>query len=378
VGRVVAFLFIQIALCGLLQQGFAIAWAERAGGRDQIDRLEEDLLREREQYLRFREKEKDLLQSLTDLEEQIEEKKKGLRELEETAGRIKKELIDGQARLASLETDLSDLENRLGHRLDAFYRYAKRGYARLFTTADGLDSLRKQIKYLKAITKEDLGLMQNLAGLRQQYRKELAGVRDRLAGLETLEKEESVRLTELKEDIDRRVVLLMRIHREKEFYFTAVKELELAAQNLKATLLRLEREGDAEAVPLPGGFAESQGGLVPPVKGKIIRDAGANGQKGILIEALSGSEVIAVFPGRVDFSGALKGYGEVIVINHGNRYFTVSAQLGKRAKEKGENVKKGDVIGVLSESSSPRSASLYFEIRMGVMNVDPLKWLKVH
>jgi septal ring factor EnvC (AmiA/AmiB activator) len=66
------------------------------------------------------------------------------------------------------------------------------------------------------------------------------------------------------------------------------------------------------------------------------------------------------------------------VINHGGRYFTVSAQLGKRAKETGEDVKAGDVIGALAESSPPQAARLYFEIRMGAGNVDPMKWLKVH
>ena len=103
-----------------------------------------------------------------------------------------------------------------------------------------------------------------------------------------------------------------------------------------------------------------------------------NGIKGILIEAPGGAEVKAVFPGRVDFSGPLKGYGQVIVINHGSRYFTVSAQLTERTKGEGESVAAGEVIGSVGQSGSKRSARLYFEIRMGSGNVDPLKWLKVH
>jgi murein hydrolase activator len=329
-------------------------------------------------FFKFREKEKKLLQRLTDLEKEIEEQRRSLRELEESAVRIKKELVEGEGRLSELENALADLETRLGRRLDAFYRYAKRGYARLFTSAGGLDALRKGIKYLKAIMKDDLALMQKMAGFQQQYRQEVTGVRDQIAGLERLEKTESTRMAELKEDIDRRVVLLMKIHKEKEFYNTAVKELELAAQNLQTTLLGLEKEGKTKQVPLPAGFEASQGKLLPPLEGKIIRDTGPNGPKGILIEALPGGEVKAVYSGRVDFSGPLKGYGQVIVINHGGRYFTVSAQLGKRAKETGENVEAGDVIGVLAESSRLQVGRLYFEIRMGVETIDPLKWLKVH
>jgi murein hydrolase activator len=378
VGRIIVFLLFQLALFGPFQPGPVSARTEKVTSRDQIDRIEEDLSREREQFLKFREKEKELLQSLTDLEKEIQEKRRSLRELEESAVKIKKELIDGQARLAELENASRDLERRLGRRLDAFYRYAKRGYARLFTTAGGLDTLRKRIKYLRAIMKDDLALMQNMAGLQQQYRLEVTGVRDQLADLEQLEKMESRRVAEMKEDIERRVLLLMKVHKEKEFYNTAVKELELAAQNLKTTLLGLEKEGKAKPVPLPAGFEASQGKLLPPLKGKIIRDTGPNGPKGILIEALSGAEVKAVFPGKVDFSGALKGYGQVIVINHGGRYYTVSAQLGRRTKETGENVEAGDVIGALSESSRSEAGRLYFEIRMGVENMDPMKWLKVH
>jgi murein hydrolase activator len=268
--------------------------------------------------------------------------------------------MEGEARLAELENALGDVEARLGRRLDAFYRYAKRGYAELLTTSGGLDTLRKRIKYLKAIMKDDLSLMHTLADLQQKYGQEIAGVKDKLVLLERFGKAESSRMAALKADIDRRVLLLMKIHREKEFYDTAVRELELAAQSLRATLLSLERKGEEKAVPLPAGFGESQGKLPLPLNGKIIRDTGQNGPKGILIEADAGSEVRAVFPGRVDFSGALKGYGQVVVINHGGRYFTVSAQLGKRSKKSGENVAAGEVIGALAEfSPSPGGETLF-------------------
>ena len=371
-------LLFPLAFQWLFQPGPPAARGQGSEKREQIERIEEDLSREREQYLKFREKEKELLHSLTAIEKEIEEKQGALRDIQSRTVRIKRELVEGQRELGALENALSDVESRLGRRLDAFYRYAKRGYARLFTTADGLDGLRKRIKYLKAIMKDDLELLHAMAELQEKYRQEIAGVKERLALLERLEKAESRHLDALKEDIDRRVVLLMRIHREKEFYNTAVRELELAAQNLKATLLDLEKVGAAKSVPLPARFDEAQGKLPLPLSGRIIRNGGIDGPKGILIEAPPGTEVKAVFPGRVDFSGILKGYGQVIVINHGSRYFTVSAQLGKRTRQTGEEVRAGEVIGALAEPLPPQTAQLYFEIRLGVGNEDPLKWLKVH
>jgi septal ring factor EnvC (AmiA/AmiB activator) len=102
-----------------------------------------------------------------------------------------------------------------------------------------------------------------------------------------------------------------------------------------------------------------------------------DGDKGVFIEGKAGAPVMAVFPGRVDFSGWLKGYGQIIIINHGSRHFSVSAHLAQRDKEEGEMVDEGEVIGYLGEPESAVKPRLYFEIREGGSNLDPLKWLKV-
>lgn len=374
-------LLFMTVLCTPSQPAYGAVRNEPASKQDQINQIEEDLSREREQFLKFGEKEKDLLKDLSSLEKEIEEKKQNLKDLEESATRVTKELNEGQAKLAELENALSEVEDRLGRRLDAFYKYAKRGYVRLLATSKGLDVLRKRIKYLKAIMKNDLTLMNTMADLQQQYRQQILGVKDKLLELDRLQKTENSSMASLKEDIDKRVILLMKIHKEKEFYQTAVKELGMAAQNLKETILKLDKKREGKLLPLPDNFEESKGKLPLPLNGKIVRDesgSGQNGSKGIFVEAPSGAKVKAVFPGRVDFSGALKGYGQVIVINHGSRYFTVSAQLARRYKEAGESVKAGDVIGSLPEIKSMERSSLYFEIRQGAGNLDPLKWLKVH
>jgi len=124
--------------------------------------------------------------------------------------------------------------------------------------------------------------------------------------------------------------------------------------------------------------------LLLPVDGKILKKSTKSGErefttlKGIYIEAPFGSHVKAVFPGRVDFSGQLKGYGQVVVINHGSRFFTISAYLLQRNKQEGEMVEKGDIIGQVGETGMETGPALYFEIREGETNLNPLKWLKVY
>ena len=347
--------------------------------KQQIEKIEKDLDREREQMLKFDEKEERLLEELSQLEKEIEEKRRNLKELEEKVSSIKKDLRENQAKVNQLEKSLKELEDRLGKRLDAFYRYAKRGYIRLLATADGLDTLRKRFKYLRGLLAVDLGLLQETANLQRQYREEISSVKEKLFALDRLEKEESDRVSALKEDIDKKVVLLMKTHKEKEFHETGVKELELAAQKLKETLIQIEKR-DEKRTEIASEFANARGKLPMPLEGRILREGtwSQSGLKGITIEGRPGAEVKAVYAGRIDFSGSLKGYGEIVVINHGSRYFTVSAQLAQRKKDEGDPVKAGEVIGSLGKPPSARDARLYFEIRKGGGTLDPVRWLKVH
>jgi murein hydrolase activator len=347
--------------------------------KQQIEKIEKDLNREREQLLKFDEKEEMLLEEISHLETEIEEKRKSLKDLEEKVSSIKKDLRENQAKVNQLEKSLRELEDRLGKRLDAFYRYAKRGYIRLLATADGLDTLRKRFKYLRGLLAVDLTLLQETADLQRQYREEISSVKEKLLELDSHEKEESTRVAEVKEDIDKKVVLLMKTHKEKEFLETGVKELELASQKLRDTLIQIEKR-DEKRIEIPSDFANARGKLPMPLEGRILKetDSSQGGLKGITIEGRPGAEVRAVYAGRIDFSGSLKGYGEIVVINHGSRYFTVSARLAQTKKEEGEMVKAGEVIGSLVRTPSARDARLYFEIRKGGGNLDPLRWLKVH
>ena len=348
----------------------------------QIEKIEEDLSREREQFLKFHEKEKDLLGQLSDIEKEIEQNKASIKKLQERIRFNKRALKEGEARLKELDVTLRDIENRIGARLDAFYRYAKRGYVRLLATSTGIEEIRKRVKYLNIIMGEDRRLLQEIADVQERQKNEVSSLKGRLAEIEKMERAESDHMVSLKGDLDKRVILLAKIHKEREFYETAVKELEAAAQNLKEKLLNLEKSQEKKR-QLPSGFEEAKGKLPVPLDGKILGDAGdlssvqREGPRGIYIEAPSGTQVKAIFPGRVDYSGWLKGYGEIIILNHGSRFFSVSANLARREKTDGDMVRTGEVIGSLGQLDPSSGSKLYFEIRKGGEILDALRWLKV-
>jgi septal ring factor EnvC (AmiA/AmiB activator) len=104
----------------------------------------------------------------------------------------------------------------------------------------------------------------------------------------------------------------------------------------------------------------------------------ANTHKGLFIQGALLEEVKSIFAGRVDFSGRLRGYGETVIINHGSRYFTISAYLAERHSKEGDMVKRGDIIGLLGDAGPSEKPQLYFEIRRAGTPLDPLRWVKVH
>jgi septal ring factor EnvC (AmiA/AmiB activator) len=364
-----------------LPSTFAGPTANPDSRRRQIEQIETDLSRETEQFLELGSKEKTILGQLAEIEKKISEKRKILEEIQAGIRLSRDELERRNENLRRLQRASAEARERMEKRLTAFYKYSKRGYVHLLATSIDLDQFRKRLKYLQVIMDEDQRMLSQMVHVQEEMIQEIALISEKLTIIDAMEKKESDRLASIREELDKKVFLIMRIHNEKEFYETLVKELQLAAHNLKETLLNLDRNQETRN-ELPPGFARSKGKLPLPVNGKIVKGheplgaEAVKAHKGIFIQGPLGAEIKAIFPGRVDFSGWLKGYGQTIVINHGSRFFTVSAHLSERYKEEGDKVEAGAIIGLLGHTGPFPKPSLYFEIRRAGTAVNPSKWVK--
>jgi septal ring factor EnvC (AmiA/AmiB activator) len=162
-------------------------------------------------------------------------------------------------------------------------------------------------------------------------------------------------------------------------------ELERAAHALEETIGSLGEEalvrgGDAVA----SGFASLRGELPLPVRASIARGFGrvvdaefqtATVRKGVDFAAAAGEPVRAVADGLVRFAGWFRGYGRMVILDHGDDYFSVSGHLDEVRVGPGERVDARDVIGTVGETGSLEGPRLYFEIRHGREPLDPADWL---
>ncbi len=351
------------------------------GKQDQIKEIESKLSREKQKLKAFDFQEKDLLVQLADLEKKVTDARRSVNELEKTVRIDRIEMEKLQERLTNLEQSLKNAESQVAERLVALYKYARKGYIKVLANARDLDQFWQRATYLRAIMEKDRNMLEGLTKQKRMQEMEVSRVGEKLIAREAESNRNKTRLSSLKKDLEKQVIRLMKTHKEKEFYETAVKELQLAAKNLKQALVKIEKK-EAYKTLRSSLFSDSKGKLPFPLKGRIIKADKLSGSKskllnkGIFIAGTSDSKVKAVFPGRVDFSGRLKGYGEVIIINHGSRFFTISAQISSRKKQEGDVVERGEVIGFVKRSGPSKESRLYFEIRKAGKSLDPLKWLK--
>ena len=121
-----------------------------------------------------------------------------------------------------------------------------------------------------------------------------------------------------------------------------------------------------------------------PVKGKILSFFGkfrnttfntVNFRNGIEIKTDMGEPIRAVGNGKIIFSGWLKGYGNLMIINHGQKYYTVYGHIEEFFKKKGATVAMDEIVASVGDTGSIIGPNLYFEIRRHGKPVDPMKWI---
>jgi septal ring factor EnvC (AmiA/AmiB activator) len=350
--------------------------------RSQIKEIERHLSEQQGELFNVDSREKDILGEVERFEMQSAKNREALREVVHRIQEIEDAIRDGQNRVKRLNRSLREAEDCFTRRLVAFYKFGRTGYLDLLMGCDSLQDLGRTIRYMRSILDRDRGILREVEQKRSQVQGEVAELQENKEALEVLRKAKDARRRLLERYIEAGIYVLMKTRREKEFYGKAVEELKQAAHELNQTIVRLETE-KRQAVPLEG-IAHMKGKLLMPLQGEIIRNPHKQGpnpflhKKGVYITGSPGEEVRSVSSGRVDYSGWFKGYGQLMVVNHGAHYFTLFAHLQERAKEKGEMVSEGESIGVAGDPGWDLGPGVYFEIRRAGEHLDPEKWLAVN
>jgi len=300
------------------------------------------------------------------------------RELTELDGR---RLVQ-QGELERLRRQQGETERQLQKRLVALYKVGQIGLARALLSAAGTPlELAEKYAFLARIVRHDRQLM-------AEYRQQAAAVEQALSDLQQLRERQAAVATQRRAEQaalnsagQAKKQLLAGLRTDEAKLATALEELRAKAARLADLVKKLE---SAPTQPYTGrgvDFSAQQGRLAWPVTGKVRIGFGTTRHPdlGTLIES-NGLEIAvppqtpvkSVWAGRVLYASPLKGFGNLMVIDHGDKYYTLYAHAARFTHKVGNLVGPGDVVAF---SGHEGRDAVYFEIRHRGEPVDPLLWL---
>lgn len=389
------------ALCLLAALGPASALAQKRDDALQAEqrRLQETqrrLRQEREKAADARRRETSVLAELEETERRLADKQREVARLDGRIRRVQAEVSTLRGEIDRLQTHRSGQEQALGRRLRVIYKIHAQGAA-LPLILSGEDPVERagMIRRLGSLAALDARLIQEYRSTsdRLAERKQREEVRQReLSGLRADAQREQA---EVDREAARRRVLLARVRDERTYHERMVGELTEAARRLEAFVRELQAKQRRVArvpPPAPGdappprvGFGGLRGRLPWPTEGRIVTAFGPQVhprfgtrtvRNGVDIEAGEGTEVAAVYGGQVVYTGWFKGYGNLIILDHGHDYYTLYAHVADMHVKEGDEVRQGQRIGTVGDTGSLAGPRLYFEVRYQGKPQDPADWLR--
>jgi septal ring factor EnvC (AmiA/AmiB activator) len=274
----------------------------------------------------------------------------------------------------ALERALDERRREFQRRLTGLYRLGQQGYLRLFFLLRPDSSLLPSIRLMRYLVRHDREAVASY----QEAKERLARRRDQLAA-ERQDRDrwlgwEQTRRRELVAARQRKAALVARVERERSVLASRAVELADRERKLAAFLDLLGRSNTA----LTGTPMQQFRGILDwPAAGKVVERFGPRldpryrtqvPHNGIDLATVAGSEVKAVYPGKVLYAAPFEGYGLTVVVYHPGRVLTLYAGLSELRRGKDDMVSLAEPVGLASDR-------LYFEIRVENHPEDPVSWL---
>ena len=288
-----------------------------------------------------------------------------------------------ESEIALLAPRIARQKEFLRKRLGALYRLGGLSYLRLLLSIDDRRDPVNAVSMLTFLVSHDSRAVARFQGEREQLRMryaELADRQHRLAGVRRMVEDRQQAMATARAAKQR---MLRSLQNEGSHSEQKLVELEEKAKRLEHLLDLLSRQNGAGPVAID--IRTVQGALAWPVHGKIVESFGKQRNakfstvtfnNGLKIAAAPGTEVHSVFAGTVLFSQWFKGYGNLVILDHGNRVFSLYGNLKSPAVAVGDRVNAGQAIAGVGESEDAQSGYLYFEVRQDNKPEDPQKWLR--
>lgn len=318
----------------------------------------------------------------------LQKVEKSLAKMSARAAAISSKLDQLTVRIRRAESDLGQtgaqidgLSNLVRQRLVALYKSGEIPLAQSIFTPGPMAEVLNDFVYLQKIVQHDrdlLGGYQLRLNHQNQNLQQLASLRqEQLRLKQEMEKErrDMVQVAKMKED------LLQQVRKDKNSLSRQLTDLQGRAKRIDGIIRNFETTRNRQPAAPGTAFSGQKGHLSWPVNGRVHipfgnsrhPDLGTPYQShGIEIEVSGDLPVKSVWSGKVVFANAFKGYNNLLIIDHGDGYYTLYAQTASLSCKVGDKISQGEVVAQTDGSTG----RFYFEIRKGGTPLDPENWLE--
>ena len=353
--------------------------------RKELEKLKKEIEGKRKKNIAVRKREESILSVLEGMDQRLR-----VRQKEASFFELKIREKDGELERLSVEikglnADIHETQKAISKRLRTMYQERQNGSLKvLFASQNYSDFLRK-FQYLKTIAQKEgemLSRFKEKQSKSEEKNKELTETKQLLMqDREVL----AQKLMEIRAEKKKKDHLLGRVRNERASYERVLAELDESSLQLQSLIKTLEDEKKRLQKRFSEKFSKERGRLGWPNDGDVVALFGRQKhpkfdtfiyRKGIEIEPSKEQEVKTVFDGVVIYANWFRGYGMVIIVDHGENYYSIYAHLSKLLVSVGDTVGRSRTIGEVGETGLSQGNRLYFEIRHQGEPMDPLAWLQ--
>ncbi|HEY3384072.1 MAG TPA: peptidoglycan DD-metalloendopeptidase family protein [Vicinamibacterales bacterium] len=262
------------------------------------------------------------------------------------------------------------------------YKLGRPGYARVLLGIDNVQDAGRAARMVSALAAMDQRRVAQFAASLAELGKARTALDEQSARLKALQADAARAAARATQAAEARAEMVREIDARRDLAAQMVGELESARQKVEQTVAAVGAASAAEPVMLP--IRPFRGEIEWPALGAVTSRFGRHRnprfgtstiQSGIEIASADGAPVRAVHEGRVAFADVFTGFGQLVIVDHGNLAFSLYGYLGSLGVQKGATVIAGQPIGTAGAGPAGTPA-VYFELRIDGKPVDPLQWLK--
>jgi septal ring factor EnvC (AmiA/AmiB activator) len=376
----------------------AIPLATQAAPADELKRIRDRIEALQKQLTESETWKSEAADALKDSERAVSQTSRKIYEISGQRREVRSALSRLQARILAIESDIADEQAALGRSLYQQYVSGQSDTIKLVLNGEDPNEIARELHYLSYVSRARAELLASLKGNLADLEKLTGETRRKSAELHALQAEETIQMGRLEkekaqrqqiyakvsDDIDNSRKQLSTLKRDEERLSQLIERLakEAAARkNTRTPGKRITNHALPNADTGSGAFRQLRGKLRLPVIGELTNRFGGQRQdsglswKGLFIASKPGRDVKAVASGRVVYADWLRGFGNLLILDHGDGYMSLYGNNESLLKQVGAEIRSGDTIAATGNTGGNPDSGLYFELRFQGKPFDPLPWV---